>query len=309
MPGKIIIFGATGLIGKKLTAELIINDYYVIVIARNTNKAKQLFSQPEGIEIINSDNLNTESLSKLLDSSLAIINVSGESLGRKRWNAKVKKLIYDSRINSTQFIIDALKICENKPEVFMSASAVGYYGSDEYSDIDETFPAGNDFLAKLCKDWESTALKATELGVRTICMRTGIVLDKNEGALKRILLPFKLFIGGKQGTGKQWVSWIHINDLARLIIFTLENKNIEKSLNATSPNAVTNETYCRTIAKILNRPMLFTIPGFILKIILGEFAEYILTGQKVIPAKALKYGFKFEYENIKDALSQIINNK
>ena len=302
---KIIINGATGFIGRKLTSELLKRDYKVVILTRNIEKARNIFSHSSNINFIDWNKLNIQACVDIFESAKSVINLSGESLGGKRWNKGFKDILYKSRINTTQRIIDVIKLCKHKPKSFICASAIGYYGFNKISELDESSPAGNDFLALLCKDWEATALKARRNYVRTVCIRTGIVLDENDGALKKLILPFKLFLGCKQGDGKQWVSWIHINDVAGLIIFAIENNNIDIALNATAPNPVSNKDYCKAIGRVLKRPSLFTVPGFVLKLLIGEFAEYVLTGQKVVPAKALENGYKFEFERIEEALKDI----
>ena len=283
MSEKIIISGATGLIGKKLTIELLNRNYDIIILTRNIEKARNIFSHSSNISFVDWNKPNIQACVAIFDSAKSVINLSGESLGGKRWNKGFKEILNRSRINTTQRIVDLINLTKRRPKSFICASAVGYYGANEILELDESSPAGNDFLALLCKDWETTALKARRNYVRTVCLRTGIVLDRNEGALKKLILPFKLYLGGKQGSGKQWVSWIHLNDIVDLIIFTIENPTIKTSLNATSPNPVTNKEYCKAIGKVLNRPSIFTVPGFMLKLLIGEFANYILTGQKVLP--------------------------
>jgi uncharacterized protein len=309
MSKKIIINGGTGLIGKKLTHELLKRDYKVVILTRDIDKAKSRFEQTENIEFINSTALKPIELSIIFDSARSVINLAGESLGKKRWNKKFKKILYDSRINTTQNIIDAMALCKIKPESFICSSAIGYYGASETNEFTELSPPGSDFLSNLCICWETTALKANKIGIRTVCIRTGIVLDRYEGALNKLILPFKLFLGGKQGSGKQWVSWIHINDIIGLIILAIENPNINSILNATASNPVTNDVYCKTIGKVLHRPSFLTVPGFVLRLLIGEFAKYILTGQKVMPAVALRNGYKFEFDNIYEAVKDILKSK
>ena len=306
MGKRIIITGATGLIGKNIIPILQKKGYEITIFTRNAKSAKNILNSDK-IEYVSWDYTKTsDEIIKYLEGSYSIINLAGASIGGKRWSPEYKRLIFDSRIITTEKITEAISKCVQKPEIFISSSAIGYYGMHGEENADEESKSGNDFLAELCIKWEKKVLEAEKYGVRAVVMRTGIVLDEKEGALAKLITPFKLFAGGCQGNGKQWVSWIHIDDLVNLYMFAIENNNIKGAVNATAPNPVTNKDYCREIGKVLGRPAILPLPGFMLKIILGEFADYVLTGKKVLPKKAEENGFRFKFEYIEKALINIL---
>ncbi len=304
-----MISGATGLIGKKLISELIKKGYYITIFTRNTEAARNKIKS-DSVNFVKWDyTFPSDDIAGYIDGCNAVINLAGASIGGKRWNKEYKRILYDSRINTTKKITEAVSKTVTKPKCLINSSATGYYGKSGEDVTSEEFKGGDDFLAKICIDWEKEALVAEKHGVRVITLRTGIVLDKSEGALKKLLLPFKFFAGGYQGNGRQWVSWIHADDMVRLIIFSMENVNIRGAINCTSPEPVSNKEFSKEIGRAMNRPSYFPIPGFVLRAVVGEFAEYLTTGRKVIPEKALKSGFKFRYENIRDALENLLKAK
>ena len=305
MKKKIILTGATGLVGKKLISILIEKGYVISVLSRNKSSAKKIFDKD--IEVHEWDyTKSSDDIIEIINGCFAIINLAGASIAGKRWNDEYKKLIYDSRIITAAKITDAISKCEVKPESFISSSAVGYYGLSGEELITENSPPGNDYLSKVCSDWESSATAAKKYGVRIVTIRTAVVLDKKEGALKKLITPFMFFIEGKIGSGKQWFPWIHIDDLVNLYLFVLENPLIQGAINGAAPEQIKNKEFCKTLGKVLGRPSLFPVPGFILKIAIGEFATYLLTGRKIFPEKALKTGFKFKYDNLESALINIL---
>lgn len=302
---RIILTGATGLIGKKLISELSEKGYSVSVFTRNKNSAKSIFS--DKIEVIEWDYTKPfENLIEIINGCHSIINLAGASIAGKRWNEEYKKLIYDSRIITARKIVEAISKCEVKPQSFFSSSAVGYYGLSSEELMTENSPSGDDYLAKVCLDWESSAMEAEKYGVRVVTIRTAVVLDKKEGAFKKLITPFKFFVGGHIGSGKQWFPWIHIDDLVNMYIFALENPDIKGGLNGSAPEQVRNREFCKTLGKLMGRPSLFPVPGFVLKIAIGEFATYLLTGRKIFPEKALKAGFKFKYNNLEKAFINLL---
>ena len=244
-----------------------------------------------------------DNLIEVINGSEGVINLAGASTAGKRWNEEYKKLIYNSRVITTQKISEAILQCSIKPEVMVSSSATGYYGLSGEDEITEDSPAGDDFLAKVCADWEE---KAFQSGLRTVVVRTGVVLDKEEGALKKLLTPFKFFVGGHLGNGKQWFPWIHIDDLIELYIFALENKGIIGAINGTAPGLIRNKEFCKKLGKVMRRPVLFPVPGIALKIAVGEFANYLLTGRKILQKKTLLNGFNFKFANIESALKYLL---
>jgi uncharacterized protein len=305
MPKTVMIAGGTGQIGSHLIPKLLSSGYYIKLLTRNIQKAKDKF-QGTNVEFIQwngTDNLNE--LSNHINSTDYIINLSGANVAEKRWNKQFKQELYDSRINTTKKLVDAIGLSGKKPEAFICASGVGIYGFRTNTKLDEDSTLGKDFLAKLCVDWENEAKKAEKSGVRVVNMRTGMVLDKNEGAFPKLSLPFKLFAGGYMGSGKQYISWIHINDAINLYMFALDDYFISEPLNVTAPNPVTNKQFCKSLGKALHRPCWAVIPGFALKIAGGELAESLLHGQRVIPQKALDHHFKFEFTDLDSALKDL----
>ncbi|MBN1634084.1 MAG: TIGR01777 family oxidoreductase [Ignavibacteria bacterium] len=306
----IAINGATGLIGKNLTMKLIAKGYRINVLTRRTGNAKKSFIQNQNIVYtgFSGEELTKEMVTSL-NGSYGIINLAGASIGDRRWNDKYKKLIYDSRINSTRLLVDAMSKITKKPSVFINASASGYYGLEPVGESDEYSEPGDDFLSKLVADWEAEALKANELQIRTGIVRTGVVLSRKGGALERMITPFKYFAGGHLGNGKQWIPWIHIEDLTELFIYILENQNMAGVYNGIAPCIITNKKLAKAIGNTLGRPYFFPVPEFILKLLVGEFAKYLLEGRKIIPKRTLESGFKFIYTDIETALSNILKNE
>ncbi len=229
-----------------------------------------------------------------------IINLAGASIFQ-RWNESVKKKIYETRIKTTENVVEAI----GEGAILINASAIGYYGDGEERILTENDPAGSDFLATVCIDWEKSAWKAESKGARVVITRFGIILGKG-GALEQMVKNFKMGIGGPLGSGNQWFSWIHIVDLLRAMDFCIANSSIRGSLNLTSPNPVRNKELAKAIGEVLRKPSFFKTPAFILKLVLGEFSSALLSSQRVKPERLLKYGFEFKYPHIKDAIASII---
>lgn len=306
MKKKILMTGGTGLIGKKLASELCIQGAYVKILTRNVKKAIDLFSRNYALEFLDLKKYdNPLTLKTVIEDTDVVINLAGQNVGDKRWNNDYKDEIYSSRINSTKLIVDSIKLSSNKPEVLISASGVGVYGDKGDERVIEGSEPGTDFLAKVCVDWENEALKAVDLGIRVVIIRSGIVLDKSEGALPELLKPFKFFIGAYQGKGDQWFSWIHIEDIVKIYLFAIANTGVAGTVNAVSPEPVTNKNLIRTLSEFKKSAFLMSVPGFVLKIVAGEFAWNLLTGQKVFPDKLIKEGFIFRFPDLKSSLSDL----
>ena len=302
MNKKVVITGATGLIGKKIVNRLVERGDEVTVFTRSVDKAKVWVSN--AAYYVNW-NIASEEWYQNLDGKDVVIHLSGESLIAKRWSSKQKKIIHDSRILSTKALVSAINELSIKPKLFVSASAVGYYGNSE-TEVDETYPTGKGFLAEVVHDWEMASEALNESGVRRVAVRIGVVLDKKEGALAKMILPYKFFMGGPLGSGRQWMPWIHINDLVNLFIFAIENENAEGIINGVSPNPIRMNEFAKALGSVLKRPSLLQVPAFILKLILGEASSTVLEGAKVVPTKALNYGFNFEYKDIQTALRDLL---
>jgi len=284
---KIAIAGASGMVGKALTKSLTGKGHAVTALKRGGN-ADQVFLNvtPEYLEGFD-----------------AVINLAGENIAAKRWSDEQKKLIVDSRVSTTSFLASVLSKTKGSPKVFINASAIGIYGNRGSEAITEESSPGAGFLASTCKKWEEAAKPAKRDGLRVVIARLGVVLSKEGGALNKMLLPFQLGAGGVLGSGRQYMSWIEINDLVKAFEFLLVN-DVEGIVNMTSPNPATNAEFTSAMAKVLSRPAILPAPAFGLKLILGEMAqEMLLEGSLVVPAKLEKAGFKFDYANLEKALN------
>ncbi|MBK8550317.1 MAG: TIGR01777 family protein [Ignavibacteria bacterium] len=306
----ILITGATGLIGTWIVNKLCESGASVKIISRNPGKAEKLFKRDYTVQEFDWSNFNDPyKLRDLVEDSDTIINLAGSNVAGKRWSDEYKKEIYNSRIETTKLLVDTIKVCKKRPECLINASGVGIYGFRGDEKINEESDTGNDFLANLCRDWENEANKATQFDVRVVTVRTGIVLDKTGGALKEFLSPFKFKFGAYQGSGNQWMSWIHIDDIVRLYIYSIENRNLSGAVNGTSPFPLTNKDFTKTLGEILNIKIILPVPEFILRIVIGEFAKNLTTGQRVYPQKALDSGFKFGFPELKSALTDLLSSK
>jgi len=305
---KIIITGATGLIGRKLSRKLIKRGDELTIFTQNLINAEKKLP---GVKKFIRWNYNKPGEWKQeLNGVDVVVHLAGANLGAKRWNKKYKKLAYESRILSTKNLVEAIAAVDKKPYTFICSSAVGYYGNrdDNYLSEDEE-PADN-FLAKLCADWEKEAAKVETLGVRRVSVRTGLVLSKDEGLLKQMIPSFKLFLGGYLGNGKQWFPWIHIDDIVGIYLHTIDNESagggLNGAVNAASPEIVMMKQFAKTLGKVLHRPSFLPIPKFAIKILKGELGNYATDSQKVVMNKLLKSGYKFKFENLENALKDLL---
>jgi len=299
---NIIIAGATGLIGKEIAGLLINRGDKVTIFSRSVEKAKNIIPNAENyIEW----NPGSTDWYKILENKDAIINLSGENLMAKRWNEEHKKNILSSRINTTAAFVKAFESVVNKPKVYLSASATGYYGFTK-NIVTENSPSGKDFLAGVVEAWEEESVKIEKFNVRRINVRIGVVLDKNEGALSKMILPFKLYIGGPLGSGNQWFPWIHISDVAGIFLYALDNEKVKGAVNCCSPDLVTMKQFCKSLGLIMNRPSYFRIPEIVLKIVLGESSDVVLNTAGVVPQKIIEAGYKFRFEKLESALCSIL---
>ncbi len=293
-----LITGATGFIGSKLVDILLSAGHSVNYLARQ--RSKHLDSRAAFHHWNASEKPPLDSIPRLD----AIIHLAGEPVAQ-RWTAEVKRRIYDSRINGTHNLVAAIGDLDYKPSVLVSSSAIGYYGSRGDELLTEQSGAGSDFLAQVCIAWEEEAFRAREFGVRVVPIRTGIVLGHGGGALEQMLPPFRIGLGGKLGSGKQWMSWIHVDDLLRLYIFAAENQNADSPLNGVR-QPVTNAVFTRELGLALNRPAFFTVPKFVLHAGFGEMSEIILNSAKVIPEATEKAGFSFKFNELITALREAV---
>jgi uncharacterized protein (TIGR01777 family) len=304
MPKKIVITGATGLIGKKISETLINRGDELIIFTRSPEKAKQII--PGAKEYVKWNYNNPHEWKEKINGVDSVIHLAGENVMGKRWTDKYKNKILESRIVSTKNLVEVISHSKQKPESFISASAVGFYPYSETEEFTEDSKPGNHFLSNVTKQWEDETAVVEKYGVRCVNIRTGIVLDKNEGALAKMILPFKLFIGGPLGNGKQWFPWIHINDVVGIYVFALDNENITGVLNAVAPEFINMKSFCKNLGKVINRPSIFKVPSFVLNIVLGKGAEAVLSGSKIKPQRTLGFGYKFLFDNSFKALSDIL---
>ncbi|MBI5020581.1 MAG: TIGR01777 family protein [Ignavibacteriales bacterium] len=297
---KVIIAGGSGFIGSELIRKLLASNHQVVLLSRKPVGFKSGYN--ESLQIVNWNGKHAGSWIKYIDGSDAVINLSGENVASKRWSNTQKENLINSRIEPTMAIADAISKAVNKPKVFINASAAGFYGNFGDGDVFESETKGEGFLADLCEEWERNAMVTEKYGVRVVLLRIGVVLSPSGGALKKMLTPFKYFIGGPLGSGKQWFPWIHLEDVIRIIQFAIENNGIKGALNITSPNPVTMSEFAYSLGKVLKRPSLFPVPSIILKLLLGEMSEIVLGGRKIIPKKLIDAGFKFKFIDINDTL-------
>lgn len=291
---RIAVSGASGLIGTALVGKLKSEGYTVQrLVRRPTVSSEEIYWNPA----------NSEIDIAALEGVDAVIHLAGAGVGDKRWTKKYKAEILNSRLLGTNTIANA--VAQVKPKVFISASAIGWYGETGNRAVVESDRGGDDFLAAVCREWEAAADLAGD--VRTVKLRTGLVLDPTGGALGRMLPLFRFGLGGKLGNGKQWWSWITLHDQLRAILFVLENENISGAVNLTAPNPVTNQEFTSALARALRRPALFPAPAFALKLALGGFSTEILGSKKVLPAALQEAGFNFDFPHIGPALDALAN--
>ena len=305
---KVAIAGATGFVGSRLVERLHSEGHSVLVLARDSERARRVFpaSAYPNLEIVAYTPAESGDWQNSIAGCDGVVNLAGVPIAEERWTAARQQAILDSRKLTTAKLAEAIANANPKPSVLVSASAIGYYGTSETAEFDENSPAGDDFLATVCKDWESAAQSVKNAGTRLAILRLGIVLGKG-GALAKMLPPFKLFAGGPIGTGKQWFSWIHRDDVVNLILYALQNPQIEGVLNATAPNPVRMNEFCETLGAVLQRPSWLPVPGFALELLLGDGAKVVLEGQKVLPKQTLASDFQYQYPNLKSALEEILS--
>jgi len=311
---RYLITGGSGFIGTALIKQLLLENHDVTVLTRNEIKTAKHFA-----DVIANEREDYQTQTKVktiasfdainLDQSFdVIINLAGQAIADKRWSDGVKQQLIDSRIDITRELHNFLKEVMVKPDVFISGSALGFYGlRDNDEKINEEGATDNSFSSQLCQQWETEAKVIEDLGIRTCYLRTGIVLGKNGGALAKMLPPFKMALGGPIGSGKQWMSWIHMDDIVGMMRFAIENESIKGAINGTAPNPVTNKQFSKILGKVLKRPAIFPMPAFVVKLLFGQMGEeLLLAGQRVVPDKLTQAGYEFVYPQLADALEDIV---
>jgi uncharacterized protein (TIGR01777 family) len=303
---RVIITGATGFIGSALTENLVHGGYEIVIMSRNP----KIKSESNKVTYIKWDAKNLNGWTNYIDGAYAVVNLAGENISAGRWTHRRKQTILQSRLHAGTAMVEAVKRANKKPEVVIQASAIGYYGSRGDEVLDESSSPGRGYLPEVAQKWEISTKEVESLGVRHVIVRTGIVLGKDGGALPRLIQPFRFFVGGPLGSGKQWFSWIHLEDETRAIRFLVENENLSGAFNLTAPSPLVTKDFCKILSRVMHRPSWLKVPGFMLHLIMGEMAEaLLLTGQRVLPKRLLEAGYRFSYPEVEPALTQILSSR
>jgi uncharacterized protein (TIGR01777 family) len=305
---RVVITGGTGMIGAALALSLANDGHEVIIASRNP---RQVGPMPESIQFVEYDADTAEGWAHVVDGADAVVNLAAANLDGggffpKRWTDERKKEILNSRLDVGNAVVQAIEQAENKPRVLIQASAVDYYGVHPHNEvITESSPPGDGFLANVGKQWEASTAAVEDMGVRRCIIRTGLVLDNDQGVLPRFVFPFKLFVGGHFGNGKQTVPWIHLDDEVGAIRYLIENDNLSGPFNLTAPNAATNRELASTIGKVLRRPSLFWVPGLFFTLLFGEVGKLVLESQRAVPARLQEAGYTFKFPELEAALRDL----
>jgi len=301
---RVVITGGSGLIGSALARELGAAGQDVVVLTRDAGKAGAL---PAGVRAVQWDGKTAAGWGSLLDGDTVLVHLAGESIASGRWTEERKRRIRDSRVGSGKAVLQAIREAAVKPRALLQGSAVGYYGPHGDEVIREDAAPGDDFLAGVCKEWEASTAEAEALGVRRAILRTGVVLTREGGALPKMTLPFKMMVGGPLGNGRQWLPWIHLADEVGAIRFLAESAEARGPFNLTAPNPVTNRELAGILASVLHRPGFMPAPGFALHLALGEMADMLLNGQRVVPSRLQELGYRFQYPDAEPALRGLLD--
>ncbi len=304
---RIVIAGATGFIGRALCRDLA-GDYEVVALSRDARRAARVLGSDA--RVVEWDGRTTSGWAGEAAGAAAVVNLAGENVASERWSRAVMNSIRQSRVHSARAILDALESAGDRPAAFVQGSAIGYYGSCGNEALDEDAPAGEGFLADVCKEIEAIAARSETLGVRSVILRTGVVLGQGGGALPKLMRPFRFYVGGHVGSGRQWFSWISLRDEVRAVRFLLEASGARGAFNLTAPEPVTMKAFCRALGEAMGRPAWTAVPGPVLRLLAGRMAdEVLLSGQRVIPKRLREAGFEFEHSAASDALTAIIRGE
>ncbi len=301
------VTGATGLIGPRLIAALQGSGAAVTVLSRDAGRAQERLRSAglRPVEVFDWDLMSGPAPVAALESRDAVVHLAGENIAR-RWSAEAKRAIRESRVTGTRNLLAGLEQADERPSTLVSSSGVGYYGARGEEPLDEDAPPGKDFLARICVQWEDEASKASALGMRVVLVRTGVVLAKDGGALEKMLPPFRLGVGGPVAGGRQYVSWIHLDDLVGVMVAAVSDERWSGPVNATAPEPVSNRDFSRALGRALKRPALLPVPAVALKLLYGEMAEIVTEGARVVPAKPLVLGFQFVHAELDQALTSAL---
>jgi uncharacterized protein (TIGR01777 family) len=309
---KIVVAGGTGFLGAPLCGSWADEGHEVLVLTRSLPPGRSQHEPGTGVPGVTRVGWiplqHGDDLTRTIDGATAVVNIAGESLAARRWSAARKQAIRDSRLNATRALAAAIRASAAPPSAFVSGSAVGYYGDRGAEMVAEDAPPGHDFLGRLCVEWEDEARGAERHGVRLAIVRTGIALERSGGALPRMMRPFRFFVGGPIGSGRQYLSWIHRLDWIEMVRWAVESADAAGAINATAPHPVTMREFSRALGHAMRRPALAPgVPRFVLRLAVGEIADTLVTGQRVVPGKALAAGFHFRYPEIDIALRGILD--
>jgi hypothetical protein len=308
---RAIITGGTGLIGRALTAELAAHGYEVVILSRNPEGAG---GPPAGARLVAWDGRTAAGWGGEVEAADVVVNLAGESIAGeslpailfRRWTADQKRRLLESRVNAGRAVVEAIQAASRKPRLLIQSSAVGYYGARRSEELGEGAASGDDALARICVEWEASTLAPETQGVRRVIIRTGVVLSPVGGVLPLVILPFRLFMGGRLGNGRQWFPWIHIADEVAAIRFLMETPGAEGAYNLTAPQAVSNAEVSRVIGRVMRRPSLVPVPGFLLRLVLGEKASIVLEGQRPAPRRLLELGYAFRFPEFEGAVRDLL---
>jgi uncharacterized protein len=304
---RVTLTGATGLIGPHVIGALQQRGAQVSVLTRDAERARKRLGDAglAPVEAFDWDLMGEPAPAQALEGRDAVVHLAGENVAQ-RWSASAKQAIRESRVTGTRNLLAGLRAAEHAPGTLVSSSAIGYYGARGEEPLDEDAPPGSDFLAEVCVEWEREATKASELGMRVALVRTGVVLDKNGGALEKMLPPFRLGVGGPVAGGRQFISWVHRDDVVGMIVAALQDERWSGPLNATAPEPLSNRDFSRALGRALKRPALLPVPGIALQLLYGEMAEIVTEGARVVPAKPLVLGYEFLHPQLDEALSEAL---
>jgi uncharacterized protein (TIGR01777 family) len=303
---RIVIAGGTGFLGRPLCLALAADGHHVTVLTRDSTGSGQLAATGAARSVVWTPNGESGAWAFAIDGAGAVVNLAGESIAAKRWTAAQKQQILDTRVRATRSLVSAMRGAAAPPPVFISGSAVGYYGPLGDEVVTEDTPPGSGFLARICVAWEEEARRAATAHTRVVCVRTGVVLEKDGGALAAMLPPFRFGAGGPVGSGRQYWPWIHRQDWIDLVRWTLQTPDVSGAVNATAPRPVTSADFARALGRAMHRPAFMPAPAFALRLMLGEMADaLLLSGQRAVPTRAERGGFTFTYPRIDDALQAI----
>lgn len=299
---KILVIGATGLIGRVLSQALTGEGHTVVAVSRSPRK-------PAGLAVAEVHQWDYHQ-STLPEAALAgvdaVVNLAGESIVARRWSDEQKKSIRDSRVLTTRKVVESMRLLDRKPGVFVSSSAVGFYGDRGDEQLEESSQPGHGFMSEVCQEWESEAARATEIGVRVVQVRTGVVFSTEGGALQKMLTPFKLGVGGPLGSGRQWFPWIHIDDIVGIFRHAILRSEMTGPVNGAAPQAVTNREFTRELARVLHRPAFLPVPQMALRMLMGEMSEVLFGSQRVVPKTTLASGYEFQFPMLALALDDLL---